>query len=88
MYGIRWRRGVSRRLLAACAKAESEKLTDILSAMSTIESLLKNEPEFVGESRNAGERVLIVEPLSVIYRIDHRQRIVHVLRANVRGSKS
>ena len=56
--------------------------------MSRIESLLRNEPEFVGESRQADERLLIVEPLSVIYKINHRKRIVHVLRAKVRRPNS
>ena len=88
MYRIHWRKAVSRKLLAASAKAESSPLTDILNAMSEVESLLHNEPEFVGESRNVDERLLIVEPLSVIYKIDHRRRIVHVLRAKVRPTKS
>lgn len=88
MYRIQWRRGVSRKLLAASAKAESASLNDILAAMSKVESLLHNEPEFVGESRDADERLLIVEPLSVVYKIDYRRRIVQVLRARVRSNKS
>ena len=84
MYRIRWRRAVSRKLLAASANAESTQLTDILAAMSNIESLLQNEPEFVGESRDAEERLLIVQPLSVVYKIDHRRRVVHILRVKVR----
>jgi hypothetical protein len=87
MYRIQWRRAVSRKLLAASAKAESTPLTEILAAMSNIESQLQNEPEFVGESRDAGERLLIVEPISVIYKIDHLRRVVHVLRAKVRPNK-
>jgi hypothetical protein len=47
MYRIQWRRAVSRKLLAASAKAESAPLTDILAAMSHIETLLHDEPEFV-----------------------------------------
>jgi hypothetical protein len=85
MYRIRWRKAVSRKLLAASAKAESTPLTDILAAMSKIESMLHNEPEFVGESRDAEERLLIVGPLSVIYKIDYRKRVVHVVRAKVRN---
>lgn len=88
MYRIRWRRAVSRKLLAASAEAESARLTDILAAMSNIESLLQNEPEFVGESRDRDKRLLIVEPLSVVYKIDHRRRIVHVVRARIRRPKS
>jgi hypothetical protein len=88
MYRIHWRKAVSRKLLAASAKEESTLLTDILNAMSKVESLLHNEPEFVGESRDADERLLIVEPISVIYKIDYRRRIVHVIRAKVRHTKS
>jgi len=49
--------------------------------MADIESSLQNEPEFVGESREAGERLLIIKPLSVVYKIDHRRRVVHIIRA-------
>jgi hypothetical protein len=57
MYRIRWRRAASRKLLAASAKAESAPLTAILRAMADAESLLQNEPKFVGESRNDDERL-------------------------------
>ena len=76
MYRIRWPKSVSRKLLETSAAADSSLLTAILTAMSDVESLLQNEPEFVGESRDADRRLLIVEPLSVIYRIDPRERIV------------
>jgi hypothetical protein len=76
------------KLLAASAKAESAPLINILAAMSNIESVLHNEPEFVGESRDAGKRLLIAEPLSIVYKIDHRRRIVHILPVKVRHSKS
>jgi hypothetical protein len=63
-------------------------LTAILHAMANLEFFLCNEPEFVGESREAEERLLIVEPLSVVYKIDHRRRIVHILRVRVRRAQS
>jgi hypothetical protein len=85
MYRIRWRRAVSRKLLAACAKGNSDLQSAILGAMADIESSLRNEPEFVGESREAEERLLIVKPLSVVYQIDHRRRVVHITRARVRA---
>jgi hypothetical protein len=78
---------VSRKLLAESAKVDSTLLTAILAAMSDIESLLQNEPEFVGESREASKRLLIVEPLSVVYKIDHRQRIVRIRHVRVRRPK-
>ena len=87
MFRIRWPKTVSRKLLAESAKVDSVLLTAILDAMSDVESLLQNEPEFVGESRDANKRLLIVEPLSVRYKIDHRRRVVHILGARVRRSK-
>ncbi len=51
--------------------------------MAQIESALRNDPEFVGESRDAGKRVLIIGPLSVTYRIDPRRRLVYIVGATV-----
>jgi hypothetical protein len=88
MFRIRWPKSVSRKLLAESAKVDSDQLTAILDAMSDIESLLQNEPEFVGESREFNKRLLIIEPLSVIYSIDYRRRLVHIIRARVRRPKN
>ena len=87
MYRIRWPKSVNRKLLDASAKADSPKLTAILIAMSKVESLLQNEPEFVGESRDAGKRLLIVDPLSITYKIDSRHRIVKILRVRIQPTK-
>jgi hypothetical protein len=51
--------------------------------MDEVERKLRGQPEFVGESRDADTRLLIVAPLSVTYRIDHRKRIVYILAARV-----
>jgi hypothetical protein len=84
MFQIRWRKSVSRRLLDECSKAEESLLTAILAAMSDVEFFLQNDPEFVGESRDADNRVLIIEPLCVTYKVNHRQRRVVIVRAKVR----
>ncbi len=83
MYRIRWPKSVNRELLEASAKADAPSLTALLTAMSDVESLLQNEPEFVGESRDAGKRLLIVNPLSVTYKFDPRRRIVKILRVRI-----
>jgi hypothetical protein len=88
MFRIRWPKSVSRKLLAAIAKGDSDLQTAILGAMGDIEWSLRNEPEFVGESRGADERLLIVEPLSVVFKIDHRRRIVQIRRLKVHHTKS
>jgi hypothetical protein len=87
MFRIRWPKSVNRKLLDASAKADSPKLSAILAAMAEIEWLLQNEPEFVGESRDADKRLLIVDPLAVTYKIDSRRRIVKILRVKIQSTK-
>lgn len=87
MFRIRWRKSVSRKLLDECATADPAILTAILDSMAEVEFFLCNEPEFVGESREGDKRLLIVEPLSVVYKIDHPRRFVHIIRARVRRTK-
>jgi hypothetical protein len=87
MFSIRWQKSVSRKLLDECARVEPTLLTEILNSMAEAESFLRNEPEFVGESRENGKRLLIVEPLSVTYRVDQKRRVVHVVAARVRRTK-
>lgn len=83
MYRIRWPKSVNRKLLEASATADAPGIAAILSAMSEVESKLQNEPEFVGESRDADRRLLIVDPLFVTYKIDFRRRIVKILRVRL-----
>jgi plasmid stabilization system protein ParE len=48
-----------------------------------IDSLLKQDPETVGESRDGNRRILLVAPLGVIYRVlpdDRRVEVLHVWR--------
>ena len=87
MFRIRWPKSVNRKLLEVSAKADALSLTAILAAISNAEALLQNEPEFVGESRDADKRLLIVDPLSINYRIDFRRRIVKILRVRIQRAK-
>jgi hypothetical protein len=83
MFALRWRKSVSRELLDRCAQADKTLRDSILQAMDEVEAKLRDQPEFVGESREANRRLLIVAPLSVTYRVDHRKRIVYILAARV-----
>jgi hypothetical protein len=86
MYKLRWRKSVSRMLLDRCARAERPLRDAIFNAMAEVEESLRNEPEFVGESRDDGKRILIVNPLLITYKIDHRNRIVYIVHARVRAT--
>jgi len=56
--------------------------------MAKVETLLHDEPEFAGESRDAGKRFVVVEPLSITYKIDHRRRLVFIVGARVHRTKT
>ena len=87
MFRIRWPKSVNRKLLDASAKADAPQLAAILTAMSEVETILQNEPEFVGESRDADKRFLIVDPLLVTYKIDSRNRVVKIVRMRIRHNR-
>jgi hypothetical protein len=88
MYTLRWRKSVSRKLLDRCAFAEQSLRDAILDAMAEVEEILRDEPEFAGESRDRGRRFLIVAPLSITYKIDAKSRIVTILQASVHYTKN
>lgn len=83
MYKLRWYKSVSHKLLDRCARAQQPLRDAILDAMGDVETILGNEPEFAGESRDEGKRFLIVGPLLITYKIDHRNRIVSIVHARV-----
>jgi plasmid stabilization system protein ParE len=51
----------------------------ISDAANRIDQLLKHFPATVGESRDPGRRILIEEPLAVVYTINSGDRMVTVL---------
>jgi hypothetical protein len=54
---------------------------EITQAANQIDGLLKYNPDRVGESRDADQRVLFVAPLGVLYRIkplDCMVEVIHV----------
>jgi len=83
MYKLHWRKSVSRSLLDECARADKLLRDAILEAMAEVEEILHDEPEFAGESRDPGKRFLIVKPLSITYKIDHRSRTVLVVDVRI-----
>jgi hypothetical protein len=87
MFALHWRKSVSRELLDRCARGDETHRDSILHAMHEVETKLRDQPEFVGESRKDNTRLLIAAPLSVTYRVDHRKRIVYILAAHVHRTK-
>lgn len=60
--------------------AAGEKVESVTSAMAKIEGLLTISPAECGESREAFERILFVEPLVIDFEIHEDENIVYVSR--------
>jgi hypothetical protein len=86
MYRLRWLKSVSRDLLHATAIADSQVADRILLVMGEVESILANDPETAGKSREPGTRFLIVSPLSITYKLNAKERIVKIVRATVHST--
>ena len=54
------------------------------AAMNEIDRRLETNPHAEGESRNLGQRILIVPPLAVIYEIDDEAQVALIVNATYR----
>jgi hypothetical protein len=53
---------------------------DVTDAANRIDRMLQRDPENVGESREeAGQRILFVAPLGVLFRVKPEDRLVEVV---------
>jgi hypothetical protein len=88
MYQLRWEESVSRQLLQATAASDPDETDRILTAMADVEALLAEDPDIAGESRQPGTRLLIVPPLTVVFRVNARLREVLIIGVIVHGTKN
>ncbi len=58
---------------------ESSHRDALTRAAEEIESLVRQSPESVGESRELGRRWLFVEPLGVDYSVSVNDRVVEII---------
>ena len=58
---------------------ESSQRDALTRAAEEIESLVRQRPESVGESRELGRRWLFVEPLGVDYSVSVNDRVVEII---------
>ena len=83
-YQVIWKKMVIEEQIASfvvLAMERGDGVDAITQAMNRIDFLLQNSPQDRGESRDSGKRILIVPPLSVIYRIHEADHKVFVLQA-------
>ncbi len=75
-FTVVWRPSAEAKLADIWAAAENRQ--DVTLASDSIDSLLKNSPSEVGESREENSRFLSVPPLAVYYDVLDQDRMVFV----------
>jgi hypothetical protein len=86
-YTVAWPRSLVERTIAAFLLRAMEDGTGsaaVTAATIEIDRILSSRPAEAGESRAGDERILLVPPLAVTYRVREADRIVEVLRAGYR----
>jgi hypothetical protein len=80
-YDVIWPERIRRQLLdlfAQTAGGTGHETAELNAALTTIEEALERTPGAAGESREGGERILIVPPLSVRFIVAEVERRVTV----------
>ena len=76
-FQVIWVREAERQLTRLWLNHPGDR-TAITAASHEIDRLLADDPENAGESRDGQDRILIVAPLVVYFRLDAANRIVRV----------
>jgi hypothetical protein len=84
MFDVDWIEAAVNRLASAWARADSTTRAEITSASHQVDDTLAVDPIHAGESRGSDRRILIADPLAVVYEVDEEQRIVSVVDVVVR----
>lgn len=80
MFRVRYTRRATNELANIWAGAAPGERSDVTRASQEIDRTLRREADVAGESRFGPYRILFVEPLGVIYRLDPDGQTVTVSR--------
>lgn len=79
-YRLAWPEVLIQRLAACYLMAKADGLADkFTSAIAVIEKTLVESPAEHGESRSGSDRIMVVPPLAVTYRIDEPAKVVYIV---------
>ena len=76
-FTVVWKPEAERRLTEIWLEASDRESVRV--ANDALETVLTQSPDLVGESRGAGRRILLIEPLGIDDRVDLDDRMVRVL---------
>lgn len=88
MYKVSWEEEATKEMLAQTAAADPAHQQSVIEASLEVERLLSDKPDQIGESRELGSRVLIVQPLTIVYHINHFEQEVFVTSIRVHNDRS
>jgi hypothetical protein len=79
-YRLRWKRSALEELADLWTDADSSDRREINQALSSIEHELARTPLQAGESRPAGNRIVLEPPIAVVFNVDPDKQQVRVLQ--------
>jgi len=83
MFHVEWTRSAIEDLAGGWEQADSRLRGDITAATFEVERRLQGQPDRMGESRNPGERLLIVNPLWTTFHVNVHARTVLISAVQV-----
>jgi hypothetical protein len=88
MYELEWAESALSQLADEWLKADSPLRDTVNAAVHEVEQRLMRRPDIVGESRDPGTRVLILNPLTVTFHVNVRTKIVLISGVRVSRRRS
>lgn len=79
-YRLRWKRSALEELADLWTDADSSDRNEINEAVSSIERELGRAPLQAGESRSAGNRIVLEPPIAMVFNVDPEKQEVRVLQ--------
>jgi hypothetical protein len=80
MCRVRWQKKARNELAQAWLQADSAERKAITAASHEIDQRLRKDPRNEGESRTKNRRIMFVQPLVVIFRVEKDGKTVSVLQ--------
>jgi hypothetical protein len=81
MHRVEWLDAALAQVADGWLEADSDLRAAITTAVNQIDIELRDNPGVKGESRTEDERILVIAPLGIVFRIEHQEPTVVVLRA-------
>ncbi len=79
MDDVRWTIDAQEDLWGVIGRCDEDTAQEIMAAMQHADTVLRADPLDVGESRETGRRIMLVNPLTLFFRVHPEEKLVRVL---------